>query len=314
MRLAFVFCALPLLVSLLSCRTINSSSQEKQETDDRSTGGREQLQDVGDIINTWYNAQLKEARLEVNPKGKAWTPELRQKLIDAMGRRTAAVRKGTGLGIHFKSLNFEISTLSEVEASLLERLTPEANQIHFTSFKDSRYGNNSIGFPDAKFFSHVTKTTADHSISPAIRVDETIFGLDKLGHFAEEGYWYYLAEKAGLLKGEKERLEFGQFMEGSPNLDPSLHAKYKKIYGTYCKTCVVLGGFGYFGMASTGVCSVADMMANEDGYRFYENLFSDPEKYVFDIRSFKISRWNESNSPNIYSPDLNISKEKAEGS
>jgi hypothetical protein len=157
--------------------------------------------------------------------------------------------------------------------------------------------------------SHSVTATADHSISPVIRVGEHLIGVDKVGHFAEEGFWYFLAEKKGLVQGEAERWQFGQFMEGDPDLPKDLHPKYRKAFGAFCRTCVMFGGFGYYGMASTGVCSHADMKANESGYQMFVALEADPAGYRFDLSQFDVQSWNEEFTKNKYAPSLIIRKQ-----
>ncbi|MCX6127733.1 MAG: hypothetical protein NTX25_01555 [Proteobacteria bacterium] len=227
-------------------------------------------------------------------------------LINNIGKRLASVHKGSGIGIHAGTFNLEISTLSEIESQIESRLSESRHEILRISFADSRYGDNPIGLTQALVLSHLTMSTANHSISPVIRIGSEIIGLDKLGHFAEEGYWYFLAETSGLLQGPSERWQFGQFMEGAPDLNEELYPKYKAIYGKFCQTCVLLGGFGFYGSASTGVCSQADMQSNEDGYQFFEELHQNPDSFSFDIRNYDISKWNENISKNIYVEGLKV--------
>lgn len=287
----------------LACRTTNSSDV-KQETDDRPLPGTEKLVDVSNDINAFFREQIALAKKAVNPSDLPWDDKLKQNLVEQVFQRTGKARAGTGIGVHFWGLNLEVSTLTEVEVYLIDKYKNDPTKIHQTKFADSRYGDNPIGLTKALVISHATKETADHSISPVVRIGKTLVGLDKLGHFTAQGRWYYLAEKQGLLSGATERLQFGEFMEGSPRLDPELYPKYKKVYGSFCKICVVRGGFGYFGTESSGVASYADMAANEDGYEFFMDLVADPASFKFDIRNYDVTRWNESNNDNFYKEGL----------
>ena len=293
------------LTGTLGCRT-PAPSPTKQEVDDRPTPGNVALVDVSAQVDALVNQAIDGARQAVNPKGSPWTPELGRALVDAVARRLATPRPGTGLGIHWQGINLEVSTLSEFEARLGELLSVEKHEIYYTKFKDSRYGDNAIGIGVAKVMSHVSMETADHSIGPAIRIGTEIIGTDKLGHFTEQGYWYFLAEQDGLAVGPTERYQFGQYMEGDPALAAELRQKYYDVYGHYCRICVLAGGFGYFGMAATGVCSFADMNANESGYQFFMNLWRNPATTRFAIRTLNVRQWNEDSVPSKFLPGLKV--------
>ncbi len=295
------------ILILGSCRTVEPNSQTKQETDDRSTERSGKLVDVSEKINQFINTNIQAARDSINPQQEEWTDELKIQLIRDIGKRLGANHPGTGIGVYLKQikLSLEISTLSEIEFYFDQNLKDDT-EILRTLFKDSRYSDNKIG-PKALVISHILRSTADHSISPIIRVGDSLIGLDKLGHFAEQGLWYFLATHAGNLNSELDRYQFGQYMEGDPGLDRELYGRLKKVYGTYCKTCVLVKeGFGYYGMESTGVCSFADIEANESGYRFYQAIYEDPESYVFDIKLINTSVWNETIKNNVYKPGLQI--------
>jgi hypothetical protein len=286
-----------------ACRT-PQGSQVKQETDDRLTDANKRLVDVSKQINDLFRQKITLARQEVNPQAAPWTDELKGKLIEKVADHLAKLLPGSGIGIHWNEINLEISQVSAIEDLVFRSLDESKNEIHSTKFVDSRYGDNPIGLPWAKVMSHVSMETADHSISPAIRLGRVIVGTDKLGHFAEEGHWLFLAEKRGLLHGPSDRFQFGQFMEGDPALSLSLYAHYSVVFGTFCPACVIWGGFGYYGMVATGVCSFGDIASNEGGYTFYSDLYAHPADYVFDILSFDTKSWSEEVSKSKYLPGL----------
>jgi hypothetical protein len=66
--------------------------------------------------------------------------------------------------------------------------------------------------------------------------------------------------------------------------------------------------FGYYGSYSSGVISYADMNANEEGYKFYENVYESykkGEKYVFSVNDYNTASFNEAqNSPSRFSRGL----------
>jgi hypothetical protein len=297
-----------LILPFLGALSCNKSdpSEVKQETDDRPTPENLKLVDVTDRVNSWVNDSIRDSRLEVNPENKPWDHDLKLKLVNQLSQKLAVAHPGSGLGIHWKEINLEISTLTKIENMIITGLSEDHHEIQFTKFVDSRFGDNPIGITKAQFMSHVTTTTADHSISPVIRVNSNLIGVDKMGHFAEQGLWYFLAEKDGLISTPLERWQFGQFTEGDPDLDTSLHDKYREIYGKYCKTCVIFGGFGYYGMTSTGVCSYGDLMANEGGYQFYAHLYAAPDTYEFDLKYFDTLKWNEEVTPSKFKSGLKV--------
>ena len=142
--------------------------------------------------------------------------------------------------------------------------------------------------------------TADHSIAPVVRIGSDLVGIDKFAHFLEQGYWYFDATHQGLLQDAAERREFGLYMEGDPDLDKTLHSKYRAIYSRYCPACTKLGGFGYYGSKSTGVVSYADTNANESGYEFYQQLWANPAGYELRLADYATGTWNEQNNPSKF--------------
>ncbi len=74
------------------------------------------------------------------------------------------------------------------------------------------------------------------------RIDDCVVGTDKFGHFLAQGYTYY---KIAHLKGRglEKALEYGANSESS-----------------------------YFGLHATGIFSYADLVANFQGYRFWNFL------------------------------------------
>lgn len=293
-------------LAMAGCRQGTTHSSPMQETDDRPGPRTKALLDQSALVTELVNRVIADARKSTNPHKLPWTPTLRAKFVEEVGRGLAATRPGSGIGLHWCGRHLEISLLTEIEAQIIERLSQDGREILKIPFKESRYGDNPVGLTKALFWSHVTPHVADHSISPIIRIKKSLVGVDKIGHFAEEGLWYYRAEQEGLISNEKERWELGQFMEGDPAFDPQLHEKYRKIFGRYCKPCVIFGGYGYFGMASTGVASHADMMANEAGYRFYKGLYANPDRFTFDFKFFPVDQWNEEVKKNIYDPRLKV--------
>ncbi len=127
-------------------------------------------------------------------------------------------------------------------------------------------------------------------VGATIRVGDSLFGTDKLGHFISQGLKYYRSHLAGW--SEERVAGRGRFNER-----------------------------WIFGQATTSVFSNADLVANWEGYRFYLSLFEAgivPEKPAivrFDSGGARIVRpfswrdhvndyWDEALNPSYLSPGL----------
>ncbi len=106
-------------------------------------------------------------------------------------------------------------------------------------------------------------------LNPTMRINNFCVGSDKLGHFLQQGHDYYvIAHRYGGSAAEAEK--FGKGTEA-----------------------------GGFGLSSTGVYSNADLEANKQGLRFYEDLAASPS-LTFDISNYINERWNEETNPSHY--------------
>ena len=304
-KISTFLCALPLTACLIH-KPSGDDSQLKQETDDRTSAQSVKLIDVAPQIEDFINHEIIKLRRQINPAGGIWTPENGEQLVEKMNETLAVDAAGTGI-VLFDHLGFklEVSDYTMIEAWIVGRLNPEKREILSIKFKDSLYGDNTLGV-FAKFPAHVTEQTADHSIAPVVRIGETLIGIDKIGHFFQQGYWYYDANFRGELTSLTALRQFGEFMEGHPDLDKKLYPVYRKIYGYYCSQCITMGGFGYFGAASTGVISLADMSANQDGFSFFRKLSEHPDTYVFRFADYNVNMWNEQNNKSLFSPGLKV--------
>ncbi len=127
-------------------------------------------------------------------------------------------------------------------------------------------------------------------IGRTIRLDRTLLGTDKLGHFFSQGLKYYRRRLQGMR--EEALLRRGAFNER-----------------------------WIFGQATTSVYSNADLVANYEGYRFYRSLFEDGVvegkpaivafrdgravvQRSFDWRDHVNDYWDEALNPSHLSPGL----------
>lgn len=107
-------------------------------------------------------------------------------------------------------------------------------------------------------------------LNPTMKVNGICIGSDKLGHFAEQGAQYFVMARRTTGKTVADAEDFGERTEG-----------------------------GGFGLQTTGVFSNADLEANRQGLKFYDDVAANPS-LTFDIASYISSKWNEEANPNFY--------------
>ena len=119
----------------------------------------------------------------------------------------------------------------------LERWAMKSEQIDrlVTPKQDSIYAGHSIWR---------IRTTILFGVGPTIRVKDTVFGTDKIGHFFSQGRKFY---RRWLRSGD----------EATAARQSAFTEK------------------AIFGQLTTGSYSNADLVANYEGYRFYRSLFED---------------------------------------
>ena len=92
-----------------------------------------------------------------------------------------------------------------------------------------------------------------------IMIDGTYFGTDKLGHFVHNGWFYYLAYRRALERGETEEQALRQAIELGAGGD-FFHSERRLL-----------------GYLTSGIFSNADLAANYVGFKFYRNLVEDQQ-------------------------------------
>lgn len=121
------------------------------------------------------------------------------------------------------------------------------------------------------------------TLSPTLLIGEIPIGLDKLGHFAQQGYAYYRMVKRGQKLSDAENWGVQSETGGAQQDGPPFLAAY--------------------GLTSTGVFSRADLLANKAGYEFYswiERKTSTP----FSFANFVTADWNEERTTPYYHQDI----------
>ena len=89
-----------------------------------------------------------------------------------------------------------------------------------------------------------TRVAKVFGVGPTIKVNDTLIGSDKLGHFLSQGRKYYR-----------------RYLKSFDEAEAAEHSAYTER--------------ALFGQMTTGSYSNADLVANYEGYRFYRSLFED---------------------------------------
>lgn len=111
-------------------------------------------------------------------------------------------------------------------------------------------------------------------LGPNMLVGGIPIGLDKIGHFFQQGYEFY-QESVNSGATAAQLLALGKRKEA-----------------------------GLHGLSTTGIYSRADVEANLAGYRFYASLAAGPWPLTFSIRPHVTTAWDEESNPNVYRTPL----------
>lgn len=95
--------------------------------------------------------------------------------------------------------------------------------------------------------------------APVVRVGAVLVGIDKIGHFLSQGWFYY----------EKERA----IRAADPHASANEIDRRVRKYGHDLE-------MGYLGLGGTGIYSYADLAANWQGLVFFRSLFSGAQPYI----------------------------------
>jgi hypothetical protein len=138
-------------------------------------------------------------------------------------------------------------------------------------------------------------------------------GSDKFGHFFQQGRDYYHITQlypSGHqgLPAEDYARAFGEWLEGAPPSRPELarwiEAMDARHWSGFDRLAYGQDFWrGVFGLSTTGVYSVADLIANEAGMHFYQALHRDPA-LVFNVRHYITGLWSETVNPSCYNSDM----------
>ena len=189
-----------------------------------------------------------------------------------------------------KAVYFEVGGLFWVDK--IERWA--GNSPDIDKYDQTRHGSIYRGMP---FWA--TRVNFVFGVGRSFRANDVMVGTDKFGHFFSQGYKYYRREMRG--ESNERILKKGWFAE-------------RWIYGEL----------------TTGVFSNADLVANYEGWRFYQSLFendvvegkksilavSENRLFFFQQRSFTFgdhinNYWDEALNPSYAIPSVNRRLRKA---
>ena len=187
-----------------------------------------------------------------------------------------------------KAIYFEIGGL--YWADKIERWAAKSSEVE--KYEQTRRDSVYKGMP---FWA--TRVNFIFGIGRSFRVNDVMVGSDKFGHFVSQGYKYYMRELRG--ESREKLLRKGWFAE-------------RWIYGEL----------------TTGLFSNADIVANYEGWRFYQSLFKDDvvkgkaaimkldrgiyvQQRPFSFADHINDYWDEALNPSYAVPSLNKRLRKA---
>ena len=187
-----------------------------------------------------------------------------------------------------KAIYFEIGGL--YWADKIERWAAKSPEVE--KYEQTRRDSVYKGMP---FWA--TRVNFIFGIGRSFRVNDVMVGSDKFGHFVSQGYKYYTRELRG--ESREKLLRKGWFAE-------------RWIYGEL----------------TTGLFSNADIIANYEGWRFYQSLFKDEvvrgkaaimkldrgiyvQQRPFSFADHINDYWDEALNPSYAVPSLNKRLRKA---
>lgn len=124
--------------------------------------------------------------------------------------------------------------------------------------------------------------------APVIRVGPLLIGIDKVGHFLSQGWFYYVQDRA--------------IRRAQPRASDAEVDRRIRHYGHELES-------NYLGFGGTGVYSYADLAANWQGLVFFRSLLSGPNPHIavktgryvlarpFRIVDYATDAWDEVENP-----------------
>ena len=253
--------------------------------------GNKTLTDSTDKLNEYIKTQMDAAKNVASTQ------------IEEQDRRNALaaeVYKRLGVNVPGTGVTFnDYAQLTKVEHWLETTLAgKDINRISVddTKYRDVRSGLNGIpGWIPAPGI-------REHTVASTVKINGTLMGTDKWGHFFQQGYWLLLAEKRGVITTAADRDLLSKWWEGDlSTLTPMIGNDKATSFLNFTKEMYDKAQWGIFGRYSTGVVSKADIAANEAGYQFYKALTTaNFGTIIFQAGNYPTNTFNETTNPNVY--------------
>ena len=218
-----IFCFLLIAQSLFSSEIDQFTGREKYQ---------DSALDFTEILNKYTNSLILQGVHNFNKKyhNKKYTlKEIHRKIAFEIHLTTA--------GNYFDKFRFPIPPRPLLPYALVVKSGQGPIQRWIKSGENSRYWiyiNNNI-------YSNIYPDVFNKNV--IIKTGGEFIGSDKVDHFFDQGYAYFVQSDFGLSDWQAKR--YGRDSE-----------------------------YGWYGLAAGGVFSFADLRANWGGYQFYKNLFS----------------------------------------
>lgn len=233
---AFVLVFVPLVLGCLPPTPAAAS-----ETDQFTMPVGREFADLGDFFTRWMHGKVERAVERTNA---------RIDQLQAEGRAEDAAALGTPEAIA-DAVNAEFPWAGEVIGMVDVAVQSEALRRRYPG-KLPAY-RPQVTIRQYFFPLHPANWMTDSMAAPTIRVGDTYFGTDKIGHFTDMGMNYYRAYRRSLRGGATvEQAERAAALVGTEG--------------------IVLTETGFLGMLTAGAYSNADLTANYAGHLFYRNL------------------------------------------
>ncbi|MGA2127230.1 MAG: DUF4157 domain-containing protein [Xanthobacteraceae bacterium] len=209
-------------------------------------------------------------RREVDDRSCAGLPDVEPDVDSEVNAEIGAAR--TAVGTAPPALQEEVfkrlgeGIISPIE-HFIEALPASKRNTPASDLAGTKYGGAAAANP--------VYLLGTDAVASAVNVHGACIGADKLGHFFDVGYKYWAAD--AMLHG----MSTSQAREIGRALEISLQ-----------------------GLALTGVYSNADQEANLAGWTFYKELAANPTGFVFAIKNYITSQWNEQVNPSFYEAKL----------
>jgi len=213
-------------------------------------------------------------RAETDDRSCAGLKDIETDVDAEVNRQMKAARRAAGKPMDVPAFLAEVNArLGAGAVSPIERFIDKLPASKRTTVPSSLSGTKYAGVEAVNTLYGMQRFS--HVVGAAAKVHSLCIGADKLGHFFNEGFQYFELASAGSTVDETEGA--GRMFE------------------------ILIQGLG-----TTGVFSNADLAANRQGLKFYQDLAATPSM-TFAIADYIAPDWNEQVNPSFYgSAEANV--------